>query len=244
MAKCWASILGGCVGQVSREHVVSRTLLSDTVMITGFFLQHERSLSLGKDSFVCKCLCSHHNSLLSPCDAEARVFREVVDWWAGDRQASDGPDLVKSIDGFLLAKWCAKTACNISAVSKKHVPVPFIRYAFSEVDNPAIFFYFLPQLGDDLVVNRDPTEFHWLRDTKKPDRAAVVCYTFGLPFMLSAFDLRGAEAKVCELLNIRTTNRAGQFMNRLQAINVGDGPQKRGTIVFRWQEAAPQQDSA
>lgn len=142
--------------------------------------------------------------------------------------------MLKVIDGHRLARWVSKTACNIAFVSRKHVPSPFARYAFSEDDDKAIYFYFMPQVGDTLEVNRDPSEFHWLRDQNVPDRAAMVAYVFGVPFLLSTFDVRGAERQVCELLDVKSTDLDGEFMDRLSAINIGKGDAKRGTIKFQW----------
>ena len=234
MARCWASMLGECDGKISREHIVSKNLLPATVTFKGFFLESEEVKTVGRNSFVSKCLCERHNRVLSPCDAEANRFRKVMEWWSSGRQAGDGPSSEKHIDAFLLAKWCAKTACNVAAVSRKHIPRPLIRYAFSALDDPFVHFYFLPGLGDVLEINRDPQELHWIRDKNNEDCVAVVCYIFGLPFLISTFDVAGLEAEVCERLQIQTLKPGSSFIDRMKGINVGSGPSKRGTIVFNW----------
>ena len=234
MAGCWASFAGDCEGGASREHIVSRTLLGKTVRFKGFFNRSERVIAVGRDSFVSKCLCRKHNTALSDCDSEMKKYQEAIRWYASGRQPGDGPDLEKRINGFRLAKWFAKTACNIAVVSKKRLPIPFAKYAFAESDDPSIHFYFMAQPDDVLEVDRDPWEFHWLWDKDNPHRVAIVCYVLGFPFMLSSIDVRGAEAQVCEKLNIQTSNPQGIYEDRLNAINIGDGPSKRGAIIFDW----------
>jgi hypothetical protein len=234
VTRCWASLLGGCDGKVSREHIVSANLLAESVTFRGFFLETDEVKTIGRNRFVSKCLCRGHNSQLSPCDSEAKRFREIMEWWGAERQSDDGPNVEKHVDAFLLAKWFAKTVCNVAAVSGKHVPRPLVRYAFSAFDDPFVHVYFLPGLGDVLEVNRDTQEFHWLRDKKNEDHVAVVCYIFGLPFLISTFDVAGLEAEICERLQIQTMNIGMPFLDRIRAINVGEGFNKRGTIILEW----------
>lgn len=208
--------------------------MPEKVTFSGLFLEREELKTIGRDSFVSKCLCTTHNNLLSPCDAEVKRFREVMEWWGNGRQPNDPPSVIKHIDGFLLAKWFAKTACNMAAVEKKHVPRPLIRYAFSSFDDPFIHVYFLPGPDDVLEINRAKQETHWFRDRKNEDCVAVVFYYWGLPFLISTFDVAGLEAKVCELFQIQTTKPGSPFVDRLGAIKIGSGPDKRGAIWFDW----------
>jgi hypothetical protein len=69
--KCYGKFLGNCDGGLSREHYISEALLNhfDKLSPKGIpWLRHVELESLSSNALTTKCLCSRHNSYLSPLD--------------------------------------------------------------------------------------------------------------------------------------------------------------------------------
>ena len=106
--RCWANPLGGC-GSLSREHVVSRSVIASVcgcpLVVSGFpILPAGR---IGINSLTANILCREHNSALSVLDSVAATLIAFL------RKARDpGPHQVE-LDGELLERWLLKTMINV-----------------------------------------------------------------------------------------------------------------------------------
>lgn len=113
---CWASANKDCSGNLTKEHVVSNSILK----ILGPFsagLDTEK-ISFGSGSFLLKRLCYSHNHRLSPYDNEAlQLFRGVDEHNRGiDSKdftfvGNDKRELI--INKWNLERWYAKTFMNL-----------------------------------------------------------------------------------------------------------------------------------
>lgn len=75
--QCWAFLHGECEGELTKEHVVSQSIL-ELFKPVKYELDGREPAFLGKGSFVLKRLCKRHNELLSPYDSEAfKLFKAI-----------------------------------------------------------------------------------------------------------------------------------------------------------------------
>src|SRR5690349_5685627 len=74
MKRCWAHTLGNCSDAMSREHVVSDSILLDMVTVKGFSWCKDSPKSISAANFTSKILCERHNNELSPSDGEIKNF--------------------------------------------------------------------------------------------------------------------------------------------------------------------------
>lgn len=121
---CWARGLGGCSTKLSREHYVTAALFGDDARVTvqGFPWCKEAPKEIGLASATAKILCRKHNSDLSPVDVAGLAgFQGLAEFhrlhgvrvalaqrrWAVRR---------RTLDGFGLERWFAKTAVNLAVL--------------------------------------------------------------------------------------------------------------------------------
>lgn len=96
---------------MSREHVISKSLLLDpTVLVEGFDWCREPK-SVGKDRLVSKILCRKHNSLLEPSDRAIATFVSMANELSVDTVVS----------GRWLERWFLKTLVNVSIGTSDHI---------------------------------------------------------------------------------------------------------------------------
>jgi hypothetical protein len=117
--KCYMKELGSCVGSVSREHLVSesviRVLMADgDFSISGVpWLEAGEEKILAPQNLVANCLCAKHNSALHPLDDAAKYFfaslKSYLELDAGSKHAI--------VSGHDIERWLLKTAKAL-AVSK------------------------------------------------------------------------------------------------------------------------------
>ncbi len=118
---CWAHMLGGCSGRLSREHLISASLFPDStsINVTGFSWCGGGTKTIGLSNLTSKILCTTHNSLLSPLDAAAgAAFRALSDSaLLANSRLSVKPSKFKirhfHINGPLLERWLLKTLINL-----------------------------------------------------------------------------------------------------------------------------------
>lgn len=117
---CYMADLRNCSGKLSREHLVSESVLE--------VIQHEGAISasglpwqspgatqlFGLNDLVAKCLCEKHNSALSPIDTAARNFFFAVKSCAWNEKP---PGLRYVVSGHDVERWLLKTL-KAMAVSK------------------------------------------------------------------------------------------------------------------------------
>ncbi len=193
---CWASVVGGCRGPLTGEHLVSECVLAETVRVRGFEWCREE-VEVGRASVTCNCLCDRHNNLLSDVDDEAgRLMKAIGPVEAILNAPAGAPFEAMVFDGLLMARWFAKTACNVAAASGKHVPLPLARYAFSESDDPSVGVYAATGKGDTISVSGN-VSLCWVHDTTDPDRVAVHIPWLWLRSIISTFDLKAGGPAIC-----------------------------------------------
>jgi hypothetical protein len=174
---CWAEPLGRCGGPLTREHFFSDNLLGDKVTVNAPFLGGTGPRDVGKGSLVARCLCRDHHRRLSPCDEEAKRFSEAAAWLFSKWREGDGPKRRFAIIGHLLGRWMAKAACTHAWIMKRSIPPEFIRYAFSERDDPDIGIFLCAQEGMNLKADHGHYGMRWVRTSLTKAQPAV-CFLF------------------------------------------------------------------
>jgi len=111
---CWANNTD-CKGELTKEHVVSSSILSYLGPLN--FDKQNKRYRLGKGSYVIKNLCEYHNRMLSKYDNEAlRFFSGVHKLTSGLEEdyleENEVGQKILRVDGRLLEKWFAKTMFN------------------------------------------------------------------------------------------------------------------------------------
>jgi len=114
--KCWAKNVSECCDTQSREHYISKGLFSGKKLnVEGFpFLNGEKK-EISKASLTKKCLCSKHNSLLSPFDSESIKFGKALEYAHNlSLKRRNSPDKSFSlhrqiVNAELFSRWVMKT---------------------------------------------------------------------------------------------------------------------------------------
>jgi hypothetical protein len=109
--KCWAEHVGGCCTEISREHLISKSLLPKTTVLVEGFDWCRQPVSIGRDRLVSKVLCRTHNSLLEPADRAIASFVSIAN--------EPLTDVV--VSGRWLERWFIKTLVNISIGTNDHI---------------------------------------------------------------------------------------------------------------------------
>jgi hypothetical protein len=115
--KCYMKELGSCVPPISGEHIISDSVCRVLMGDGEFSISGVPWLEAGETKIMpppqAKCLCTKHNSALSPLDAAAHYFfaslKSYLEHDAGSRHAI--------ISGHDLERWVLKTA-KAAAVSR------------------------------------------------------------------------------------------------------------------------------
>lgn len=119
--KCWAHTQGNCSNKISREHLVSKNLLQETVKVWGLDWCQGEPKEIGINSIVTKNLCTSHNSLLSVLDSHAgKSQKEILRWnritqfrsKISQRKRTKWFSLKIDLDGDKLERWVLKTTVN------------------------------------------------------------------------------------------------------------------------------------
>jgi hypothetical protein len=115
--KCYMKELGSCVPPISGEHIVSNSVCQVLMGDGDFTISGLPWLDEGEEKIIpppqAKCLCTKHNSVLSPLDAAAHYFfaslKSYLENDTGSRHAI--------VSGHDLERWLLKTA-KAAAVSR------------------------------------------------------------------------------------------------------------------------------
>jgi hypothetical protein len=135
MQECWAAVLGGCEGGISREHIISESLFSGTTIgVRGMPWCREGHKFIGKAGYTANILCRKHNSDLSPVDdagtnafATLRLMATIYSnrsgmleygLWCGRFEV-----IKQRIDGRGLERWLLKTLINMELAGKEGLPI-------------------------------------------------------------------------------------------------------------------------
>ena len=163
MVNCWARCLGDCGTTQSREHYLSRSIVgSGDILISGFPFLKGETRSIPGDRLVAKMLCKTHNERLSPLDAAAGHFFQVLSTFryrglmrASGARKPGGIDMYE-VDGAFVERWMLKTLINVmferelGSDQRWHPPELWVRCAFGTTSFPdRCGLYLLPGEGWD-----------------------------------------------------------------------------------------------
>ena len=159
---CWAAMLGGCGGPITREHLATESLFGKRIRVEGgLFGGTPLETSIRK--LTANILCRDHNSELGRT-ADMAALRLLRHFKASHRPMDlPGsrilrPPVEKRISGVNFGRWLCKTHCNYMIVQGLTPHLAFIHYAFLRPLPTAVNFYFVGGLGDTLRLadGRDP----------------------------------------------------------------------------------------
>ena len=120
--KCWASSLKDCSEQISREHLVYRSVfLEGSIAVQGLKWCKDAPKTIGLSSLTSKNLCRYHNSSLSELDDAAKDCFDAIR--KADKLHSIRSKLQRvtfwhvkkyQVSGNLLERWFLKTLVNLT----------------------------------------------------------------------------------------------------------------------------------
>jgi hypothetical protein len=107
ISKCYMSALGSCDGTITGEHLITKSVIKfikddGEFSVSGLpWLEEGESKILAPNNLTANCLCSKHNSALSPLDSSAlRLFQMLRACWV-----NDSAPLHYLISGHDLERW-------------------------------------------------------------------------------------------------------------------------------------------
>jgi len=107
--RCWANKLDDCDGGISKEHIISKSILSLKHPIV-IYSDNEAPKELYHNSLRIKNLCVKHNNALSQYDKTIQILaRKLVSGRGIDNLNLED----RAIYGRSLEKWFAKTTINL-----------------------------------------------------------------------------------------------------------------------------------
>jgi hypothetical protein len=119
VAKCYMKELGSCVGPISGEHIISESVIRVLMADGDFSVSGLPWLAAGEEKILppqslrANCLCTKHNSAISPLDDAAKYFFASLKAFL-ESNAESKHALVSGHD---IERWLLKTA-KAAAVSK------------------------------------------------------------------------------------------------------------------------------
>jgi hypothetical protein len=130
MKRCWAKSIGGC-GDISKEHIVSDSILQEMVTVKGFPWCKDKPTRIPSASLKSKILCERHNNQLSSADSEIKNFVFTFkSYFENSRGYDANPSrftrlpIRHSIDGILLERWFCKTLMNVATLNSSDAEIP------------------------------------------------------------------------------------------------------------------------
>ena len=130
MKHCWAESIGGC-GNISKEHIISDSILQEMVTVQGFPWCKDKPMRIPAANFKSKILCDQHNNLLSPADNEIKNFVFTFKSYFEKSMAYDASPvgftrtpIRYTINGNLLERWFCKTLINVATLNSSDSEIP------------------------------------------------------------------------------------------------------------------------
>lgn len=130
---CWAESTGECSGDLTKEHVISKSILKFLSPLKAY-RSDKKHINLGVGSYVLKRLCEGHNGNLSRYDSEAlKLFRTLKDVHDDkvDRNflKQNNYNYTIEVNRWNLERWYAKTyfsylLFNLTAIRPTNLPFP------------------------------------------------------------------------------------------------------------------------
>lgn len=111
--RCYMKELGSCIGPISGEHLISESVIEVLQGDGGFsisgvpWLDKGEEKILGAQSLRANCLCTKHNSALSPIDSAARHFFASLKNYL---EVDAGEPRMALVSGHDIEVWLLKTA--------------------------------------------------------------------------------------------------------------------------------------
>ncbi|MFH1300109.1 MAG: hypothetical protein ABIK07_03540 [Planctomycetota bacterium] len=153
--KCWAAFLGGCGGQITKEHIVTQGLFKRRVRVDGLdgWLGTQKC-EMPIRKITSNILCEHHNNELGRT-ADSATIRLLKHLKAirhpmelpGSRILR--PPVERHVSGLDLGRWLCKTHCNLMIINGMAPDPEYIRYAFLRPITKPIYFFFAGQVGEE-----------------------------------------------------------------------------------------------
>lgn len=113
-SRCWARYRADCDRGMSKEHLLSKSLFPDGIVLaSGFEWCKNTERQVGINALQRKILCQKHNNELSVTDEAAKL---VIGAFEAGRSA-------KQLNGLLFERWLVKTAINLSLGCQHHIGV-------------------------------------------------------------------------------------------------------------------------
>ena len=125
--KCYLNTTNDCSTKISKEHFISRNILEkitlgESLKVKGLPWANNLEKILTPEQLTSKVLCTYHNNLLSPLDAEAGSFFEIADSIYKNSNQSSSFNIVCGED---LELWLLKTLLSVLASNhRSHKPNP------------------------------------------------------------------------------------------------------------------------
>lgn len=113
--KCWAGYFEDCQGELTAEHLISKSLFPDGNVFVEGFDWCKNGRKIGINSLTRKVLCKKHNNGFSTLDEEAKYAINCFE------KGKTG----RPINGLLLERWLLKTAINLSLNCNFRIGVGF-----------------------------------------------------------------------------------------------------------------------
>ncbi len=229
--KCYARNTGKCSRRISREHIISDSLLrlfehNKTVKVAGLSWLPEKEFRLfSRNSFGSNILCTYHNSILSKYDAEIEAFAKCLIDYDADFNNSSPKSEHKKFKGAYIENWMLKTVCNIIAanqVLREGVPIPCI----------------LKDVYIEILFNGIPWQEGWGLYFKIPDK--VQKYNcFGFATRTGNNEVKAADFLFnnfqFSLLLGKPDNPASFGIKRINKITFTNGSIEK-VIEFEWED--------
>ncbi len=181
MSGCYLHGHGKCGGGISREHYVSRSMLSflakdGTIAIGGLPWQPKDTIQVfGIDRLLSKVLCQSHNNNLSFLDEEgAKLFCAFE---AVDKAPNTIPDLTV-VDGRHVERLLLKVICGLSAgqgFNNGLVPSNWAKLLLGQ-KWPAAWGLYAPELFEPVVMASEI----FIEAKTKPSTGEVLALFFGV----------------------------------------------------------------
>lgn len=244
--RCWAHDLGGCEGGISGEHYISKCLADGEIMrIRGLPFCDDEYREIPWASATVNALCRRHNSILSPIDQAAKVFKNAIAEVEDLEHPTHGdglwrgPSLVR-VQGTALGQWIAKCWCNQLAASNRPIPGEFVRFAFGMTSPSDVHVLIAPQIGRPLHLEWG--HFAFLELKHDEPGVTLLAEFYGITWIVTTSDLKGRGRDI--LVGNERTIQQNKLLERPNQIEV-KVPLPRGeqatavAIVFDWPDPAP-----
>jgi hypothetical protein len=240
--RCYMSVTGACDTKISGEHLISHSVLKvlaeKQVELSGTpWLKPGEKKMLPFSALTTNCLCTRHNSLLSPIDAVGAALFEAIQKCG---TTDTGPGLLFLLSGHDVERWMLRSLAIFGVSGNFAIDGAVIDQNF--VDRLRIV-----ELLEDPKEWKKPLGFYltrglghqfWRRDNIQ---IAPVVKTGGDEIMGITLDLQGLEFALLAADHDVTGTGLDKALYRPAAF-VFDMGGSRHRIQLSWEDGLPHQD--